>query len=60
MSVVCCHAEISTTGRSLVQGCPSECGEPECDRRTSQRKLRPTRAVEPQEEEGERERVGGK
>jgi hypothetical protein len=31
MSVVCCQAEFSATGRSLVQRSPTECGVSECD-----------------------------
>ena len=34
-------------GRSLIQRSPTECGASECDRRTSHRRLRSTRAVEP-------------
>jgi hypothetical protein len=26
VSVVCCQVEISATGRSLVQGSPTDCG----------------------------------
>ena len=29
--VVCCRAEVSATGRSLVQRSPTECGVSECD-----------------------------
>jgi hypothetical protein len=28
---VCCRAEVSATGRSLVQRSPTECGVSECD-----------------------------
>jgi hypothetical protein len=35
VSVVCCEVEVSTTGRSLVQRSPTECGESECDREAS-------------------------
>ena len=47
LSVVCGQVEVSATGRSLVQKSPIECGVPECDRGTSQRRPRGTRAVEP-------------
>jgi hypothetical protein len=32
VSVVCCQVEVSATGRSLVQSCPTEHGVSECDR----------------------------
>jgi hypothetical protein len=32
LSVVCCQAQVSATGRSLVQRSPTDCGVPECDR----------------------------
>jgi hypothetical protein len=32
VSVVCCHVEVSATGRSLVQRSPAEWGVSECDR----------------------------
>jgi hypothetical protein len=35
VSVVCCHLEVSATGRSLVQTSPTECGMSECDREAS-------------------------
>jgi hypothetical protein len=35
VSVVCCQAEVSARGRSLVQRSPSGCGVSECDRETS-------------------------
>ena len=35
MSVVCCQAEFSGSGRSLVQRSPTECGVSECNRETS-------------------------
>jgi hypothetical protein len=35
VSVVCCQAEISSTGWSLVQRSPTECGVSECDREAS-------------------------
>jgi len=44
--VVFCHVEVSATGRSLVRKSPSECGVFEFNQGTSQRKPRPTRAVE--------------
>ena len=48
MSVVCCHAEVSATGRSPVQWSPTKCGVSECDVGTSiMRNKWPTRAVEP-------------
>jgi len=33
LSVICCQAQVSATGRSLVQRIPTECGV--CDRETS-------------------------
>jgi len=39
----CCHAEVSATGRSLVQRSPTECGVSECDREASIMKSWPTR-----------------
>ena len=48
VSVVCCQVEISVTGQSLVQGNRTECGESECDPKTSKmRRPWPTRSVEP-------------
>ena len=48
LSVVCCHAEVSATGRSLVQRSTIECGVSECDLEMSTtRRPRPKRAVEP-------------
>jgi len=42
VSVVCCHAEVSATGR------PMNCGVSECDLETStMRRLMPTKAVVP-------------
>ena len=35
VSVVCRQVEVSTTGRSLVQRSPTECGVSECDREVS-------------------------
>jgi hypothetical protein len=32
VNVVCCQVEVSTTGWSLVQRSPTECGVSECDR----------------------------
>jgi hypothetical protein len=32
---VCCQVEVSATGRSLVQGSPTECGVSECDHESS-------------------------
>ena len=31
VGVVCCEVEVSATGRSFVQGSPTECGVSECD-----------------------------
>jgi hypothetical protein len=45
--VVCCKVEVSTSGRSLIQRCPTECGVYECDREASiKRRPWPTGAVE--------------
>jgi hypothetical protein len=35
VSVVCCQVEVSTSGWSLVQRSPTECGVSECDREAS-------------------------
>jgi len=35
VSVVHCQVEVSVTGQSLVQRSPTECGESECDSKTS-------------------------
>ena len=35
VSVVCCQVEVSAMSLSLVQGSPTECGVPECDRGAS-------------------------
>jgi hypothetical protein len=35
VSVVCCQAEVSASGRSLVQRSPTERGVSECDREES-------------------------
>jgi hypothetical protein len=35
VSGVCCQAEFSALGRSLVQRSPTACGVSECDRKTS-------------------------
>jgi hypothetical protein len=35
VNAVCCHVEISATGRSPVQRIPTECGASECDGGTS-------------------------
>jgi hypothetical protein len=35
VSVVCCLAEVSEKGRSLVQESPTECGVSECDHEAS-------------------------
>jgi hypothetical protein len=47
VSVVCYQVEVSARGQSLIQSSPTECGVSECDRGTSQKRLRPTMAVEP-------------
>ena len=48
VSVLCCQAEVTATGRSLVQRSTIECGVSECDLEMSTtRRPRPTRAVEP-------------
>ena len=46
-SVVCCHLQVSATGRSLVQSSRKECGVSECDPGTLKRRARLTRTVEP-------------
>ena len=46
VNVVCCQVVVSVTGRPLVQRLLTECRVSECDRRTSQRRSRPTRAYE--------------
>ena len=44
MSVVCCQVEVSTSGCSLVQRSPNDCGVSECDREASiMRRTWPTR-----------------
>jgi hypothetical protein len=56
---VYCEVEVSATGRSLVQWCPTEhksstteCGVSECDLETlTRRKPRPSRAVGSRENE---------
>jgi hypothetical protein len=35
VSVVCCQVEVSASGWSLVQRCPTDCGVSECDREAS-------------------------
>jgi hypothetical protein len=35
VSVVCCHGDVSATGRSLVQRSPTECGVYKCDNEIS-------------------------
>ena len=54
VSVVCCQVKVSAAGWSLVQKSPTECGVSECDRGTSYRRPRPTRAVEPWEKKKHR------
>jgi hypothetical protein len=48
MSEYCasCQVEVEATGRSPVQGSPTECGVSECDRGNSERP-RPRRTVKP-------------
>jgi hypothetical protein len=47
-SVLCCKVEVSVTGQSLMQRIPTECGESECDPKTTKmRRPWPTRSVEP-------------
>jgi hypothetical protein len=46
VSVVCCLAEFSATGRSLVQRSPTDCGVSECDREAALMRSWPTRAVD--------------
>ena len=49
VSVVCCHVDISATGRSLVQRSPTECGVSACDLDTSKMTTpRSIRADEPE------------
>ena len=44
VSAVCCHVEVSTSGCSLVQKSPTECGVSECDHEaTIMRRPWPTR-----------------
>ena len=31
VNVLCCKSDVSATGRSLVQGSPTDCGVSECD-----------------------------
>ena len=46
---MCCEVEVSSAGRSLVQGDPTKCGVSEYDLATStKRRPRPTAAGEPQ------------
>jgi len=52
VSVVCCQAEVSVSGWSLVQRIPTECGVSECDREASYRRPRTTRAVHPLKRQG--------
>ena len=49
VSVVCCRVEDYATDRSLVQRSHTECVVSECDRGSSLRRPRPTRAVDPRE-----------
>ena len=43
--VVCCQIEVSSSGRSLIQRSPTDCGVSECDCGTSQRRSGPSRAL---------------
>ena len=53
VSVVCCHVEMSATGRSLVQRSATECGVSECDLDTSTLRMpRPSSAVQPGKKNG--------
>jgi len=42
VNIVCCQAEVSATGRSLVQRSPTQCGVSEYDRGTQQIRLNRT------------------
>jgi len=42
-----CEVDVPATDRSLIHRSPTECGVSECGRRTSYKRFRPTRAVEP-------------
>ena len=55
MSDVLCQLKVSSTGRSLVQSSPTECGVSECDRGTSQRRSKPTETVQGEEEKKNKE-----
>jgi len=35
VSVLCCQVQVCAAGLLLVQGSPTECGVPECDRKAS-------------------------
>jgi hypothetical protein len=51
VSVVCCWVEVSATGRSLVQRCPTEFVVTECDLDTSTKeRSRRTRTFQPREQ----------
>jgi hypothetical protein len=46
LCLVCSELEVSASGRSLIQRCPTECGVSECDREASiTRRPWPTGAV---------------
>jgi len=50
VSVVRCQADVSASGRSLVQMSPIECGVSKCDFQTStMMKTRSVRAVQPRQ-----------
>ena len=44
VNMLCCQAEVSAMGRSLVQRSTTQCGVSEFDRGTSQRRLNHTRS----------------
>jgi len=51
---------VSATGRLLVvQGSPVHCGGSECDRGTSQRKRRPTKALGSRKRDKVRKKITG-
>jgi hypothetical protein len=49
VGVVFCQVEVYATGLSLDQRSPTEFGVSDCDRRTSNRRPRPTNIFEPGE-----------
>ena len=53
VSVVCCQVQVSASGRSLVQGSPTDCGVSDCDREASWCKAMTLNRFEsPQEKHG--------